>query len=80
MPEPHLRPRTRRRRLRRILWTALLVLVVIPALVAVAILAALRATGVRQAILGRISAMLAEDYGLAITARDFSPLWWRSGV
>ncbi len=73
-------PRTRRRRLRRIAWIAVLVLVVLPALTVLSILAALRAAGVRQAILGRISSLLAEDYGLAVTARDFSPLWRRSGI
>ncbi len=73
-------PRPRRRRLRRILWTALLVLVVLPALIVLAVVAALRTERARQAVLSRISSVLAQDYGLAITARDFSPLWRRSGI
>ncbi|HEV8580436.1 MAG TPA: translocation/assembly module TamB domain-containing protein [Thermoanaerobaculia bacterium] len=80
MSEPSPRPRNRKRRLRRILWTALAILVVLPALIVVGVMAALQASGVRQAILGRISSLLAEDYGLAFTAKDFSPLWRRSGI
>lgn len=80
MTAPAPTPRPRRRRLRRIAWTALLVLVVLPALIVVAILASLRSAGVRQAILGRISSMLASDYGLAITAKDFTPIWRHSGI
>ncbi|HEY7215644.1 MAG TPA: hypothetical protein VIC28_13520, partial [Thermoanaerobaculia bacterium] len=80
MSEPNPQPRPRRRRLRRIFWTALWVLVVLPAVIVIAILASFRSAGVRQAILGRISSVLAEDYGLAITAKDFTPIWRRSGV
>src|SRR6185295_14154798 len=80
MSEPSPPPRPRRKRLRRIAWIALLVLVVLPALIVLGVLAALRAARVRQAILGRISAILASDYGLAITAKDFTPIWLRSGV
>src|SRR6185295_11724335 len=80
MSEPNPQPRPHRRRLRRIAWTAILVLVVLPALIVLAVIAALRTERVRQAVLSRISSILAQDYGLAITARDFSPLWRRSGV
>src|SRR6185295_6855238 len=80
MSEPNPQPRPHRRRLRRIFWTALWVLVVLPAVIVIAILASFRSAGVRQAILGRISSVLAEDYGLAITAKDFTPIWRRSGV
>jgi outer membrane protein assembly factor BamA len=78
VPEPV--PRPRRRRLRRIAWTALVVLVVLPALIVLGVVAALRASGVRRAALARISSLLAEDYGLAFTAEDFSLLWLRSGI
>jgi translocation and assembly module TamA len=80
MSEPSPPPRPRRRRLRRTVLTVLAVVVVLPTLTVLAILAALRAAGVRQAVLGRVSTLLAEDYGLAVTAKDFSPLWRRSGV
>src|SRR5215203_810799 len=74
MTEPKPR-KPRRRRLRRIAWTVLLVLAALPVLIVLA----LRAAGVRQAILGRISALAAES-GLELRAEDFSPLWRRSGV
>lgn len=69
-----------RRRLRRILRIALVVLVVVPILVGLGIWAALQASGVRRAILGRISSMLATEYGLAFTAGDFAPSWWLGAV
>src|SRR5829696_636693 len=72
-------PRPRRRRLRRIAWTTLLVLVVLPVLIVLGVWGALRASGVRQAILGRVSSLAAES-GLELRAEDFSPLWRRSGV
>jgi len=80
MSEPPPPPRTRRQRLRRLAWIALVVLVALPPLIVLATLAALRSEGVRQAILARISSLLAKEYGLAMTARDFSPLWLKSGV
>jgi len=61
MSDPTPIPKPRRRRLRRILWIALLILVVLPALIVLAIVASLRAAGVRQAILGRISSLAAEN-------------------
>ncbi len=80
MTDPTPSPKRRRKHLRRILWIAVVVLVLLPALVVLATLAALRSEGVRQAILARISSLLAEDYGLAITAKDFTPLWRRSSI
>jgi outer membrane protein assembly factor BamA len=74
-------PRPRgRRRLRRIAWISFLVLVVLPLLLVVGVVVALRGTSVRRAVLDRLSTILREDYGLAATAEDFSPLWRRSGV
>ncbi|HEV7509943.1 MAG TPA: translocation/assembly module TamB domain-containing protein [Thermoanaerobaculia bacterium] len=73
------RPRGRRR-LRRIAWTSFFVLVVLPVLLVVGVVAALRGSAVRRAVLDRLSTVLREDYGLAFTAEDFSPLWRRSGV
>jgi outer membrane protein assembly factor BamA len=78
VPNPA-RPRGRRR-LRRIAWTSFFVLVVLPVLLVVGVVAALRGAAVRRAVLGRLSTVLREDYGLAATAEDFSPLWRRSGV
>ncbi len=80
MTAPDPAPQPRRRRLRRILWTALVVLVVLPALIAVGVMLALRSSGVRKAVLAKVSSLLAEEYGLAFTAEDFSPLWRRSGI
>src|SRR5436309_4684938 len=73
-------PGPRRRRLRRIAWTSVLVLVVLPALIVVGGLIALRAAAVRRAVLERLSSVLQDNYGLAVTAEDFSPRWRRSGV
>src|SRR6476469_4735546 len=78
VPSPS-RPRGRRR-LRRIAWTSLLVLVVLPLLLVLGVVVALRGASVRRAVLDRLSTILREDYGLAATAEDFSPLWRRSGV
>ncbi|MFL6193057.1 MAG: translocation/assembly module TamB domain-containing protein [Thermoanaerobaculia bacterium] len=72
-------PRPRRRRLRRIAGITLLVLVVLPVVLVLGVLAALRASGVRQAILGRVSELAAES-GLELKAEDFSPVWRRSGI
>lgn len=79
MSTPTPPPKPRRRRLRRIAWTAVLVLVVLPVLIVVGTVLSLRASGVRQAILARISALAAES-GLEVKAEDFSPLWRRSGI
>lgn len=79
MSNPTPPPKPRRRRLRRIAWIAVLVLVVLPALIVVGTVLSLRAAGVRQAILARISALAAES-GLEVKAEDFSPLWRRSGI
>lgn len=79
MAEPIPPPRPRRRRLRRILWIAVLILVVLPVLIVLGVVLSLRAAGVRQAILARISALAAES-GLEVKAEDFSPLWRRSGI
>ena len=79
MTEPTPPPRPRRRRLRRIAWISLLVLVVLPVLIVLGVWAALRASGVRQAILARISSLAAES-GVELEAEDFSPLWRRSGI
>lgn len=79
MPEPTPPTRPRRRRLRRILWIALLVLVVLPVLIVLGTVLSLRAAGVRQAILARISSV-AKESGLEVKAEDFSPLWRRSGI
>src|SRR6185312_14779846 len=74
-------PRPRgRRRLRRIAWTSFVVLVVLPVLLGVGVVVALRGASVRRAVLDRLSTILREDYGLAATAEDFSPLWRRSGL
>ncbi len=74
-------PRPRgRRRLRRIAWTSLFVLVVLPVLLVVGTVVALRGASVRRAVLDRLSAVLREDYSLAATAEDFSPLWRRGGL
>src|SRR6186997_3417200 len=79
MAEPTPPPRPRRRRLRRILWIAVLVLVVLPVLIVLGVVLSLRAAGVRQAILARISSLAAES-GLEVKAEDFSPLWRRNGI
>src|SRR3954469_3637690 len=76
---PGLRPRGRRR-LRRVAWTSLVVLVVLPVLIVVGVVAALRGAAVRRAVLDRLSTVLRQDYGLAVAAEDFSPLWRRNGV
>ncbi|HEV8631036.1 MAG TPA: translocation/assembly module TamB domain-containing protein, partial [Thermoanaerobaculia bacterium] len=73
-------PRPRRRRWRRRVAIALLVLVVGPLLALLGALVALRSAGVRQAILGRVSGLLGEQYGIAFEARDFSASWRRSSV
>ena len=78
VPSPA-RPRGRRR-LRRIAWTSFFVLVVLPVLLVVGVVAALRGAAVRRAVLDRLSTVLRQEYGLAFTAADFSPLWLRSGV
>ena len=79
-PIPPTKPRRRRlRRFRRILWIAVLVLVVLPVLIVLGVVLSLRAAGVRQAILQRISSLAAES-GLELKAEDFSPLWRRNGI
>lgn len=79
MSDPTPLPKPRRRRLRRTLWTAVLVLVVLPVLIVLGVMLSLRAAGVRQAILARVSAM-AGQYGLEVKAEDFSPLWSFGGI
>ncbi|HEX4963396.1 MAG TPA: translocation/assembly module TamB domain-containing protein [Thermoanaerobaculia bacterium] len=79
-PRP-VRPRRRRlRRLRRIAGISLLVVLALPILIALGVLAALQAGAVRRAVLGRLSTVLRESYGLAATAEDFSPLWAKRGI
>ena len=72
-------PRKRRRWRRAIGWTAL-VAVALPVLILVAALLSLRAEGVRDRILARVSAILLEEYGLALTVEDFTPSWRSSRV
>ncbi|HEX6903825.1 MAG TPA: translocation/assembly module TamB domain-containing protein [Thermoanaerobaculia bacterium] len=73
-------PPKRRWRWRKVIgWTAL-VAVVLPVLLLLAVLLSLRAEGVRDRILARVSAMLAEEYGLALTVEDFTPSWRSSRV
>jgi translocation and assembly module TamA len=72
-------PRKRRRWRKVVGWTAL-VAVVLPVLLLLAAFLSLRAQGVREAILGRISRILAEEYGLALTVEDFTPSWRSSRV
>ncbi|MFY9823716.1 MAG: hypothetical protein WAM82_20210, partial [Thermoanaerobaculia bacterium] len=64
-----------RRRLRRIAWTSFAVLVVLPVLLVVGVVVALRGAAVRRVVLDRLSTVLRQDYGLAFAAEDFSPLW-----
>ncbi|HSG38001.1 MAG TPA: hypothetical protein VLE27_00065, partial [Thermoanaerobaculia bacterium] len=72
-------PRKRRRWRRVVGWTAL-VAVALPVLILVAALLSLRAEGVRDRILARVSAILLEEYGLALEVEDFTPSWRSSRV
>jgi outer membrane translocation and assembly module TamA len=78
-PQPPAPP-PRRRRLRRIALLTLLGLVVLPLLLILAIVLGLRTERVRQAILTRVAGYLREEYGLALTIEDFTPLWLGSGL
>ncbi|HYG61935.1 MAG TPA: hypothetical protein VEL74_05105, partial [Thermoanaerobaculia bacterium] len=66
-------PRPSRRR-RKLLLLAL-ALVALPLLVLIAALGSLRVDSVRQAVLGRLSSYLAEEFKLAFSARDFDVGW-----
>lgn len=72
-------PRKRRRWRRAVGWTAL-VAVGLPLLILVAALLSLRAEGVRDRILARVSAILKEEYGLELTVEDFTPSWRSSRI
>lgn len=72
MSEPAKPPRRSRRR--RILL-ALAALALIPLLLALAILVALRSASVRQSILSRVAGYLRSEYGLVMTAEDFGVRW-----
>lgn len=79
IPQPPAPP-PRRRRFRRIALLTLLALVVLPILLILAVVLSLRTERVRQAILTRVAGYLREEYGLALTVEDFTPLWLGSGV
>lgn len=75
MTEPAPPPRTRRKRLRRIALILAVVFVLVPLLVFLSVVLALRSSAARRAVLDRVSSWLRTEYGLLLRAEDFDVRW-----
>lgn len=74
MSEPSSPERPRRKRIRRAALIVGLVAVVLPILLVLGLVVALRSASVRQSALGQLSA-LAKQFGVELKVQDFDALW-----